>query len=187
MARDSLGWTSRGGWAATGEIRCNDGQLRRWVFRYHKQPTRPVLSWEDPSGAAQRILSGSIIQQVGVLRQVLAGIHIDPLFGLDALYHPAQHSLEPAPSALHSLVREIRRYGGWSIQRDPVPMGVNAQLLDAGVDFIQDNITSPAAEYALLTGDVVPLRTLLTQSLHFDQRRFMRCMPGPEGIRFQAL
>jgi hypothetical protein len=84
-------------------------------------------------------------------------------------------------------VREIRRYGGWSIQRDPVPVGLNAQLLDAGTDFIQDNITSPAAEYALLTGDTAPLRALLTQSLHFDQRRFARCMPGPEGIRFQAL
>ncbi|MDR0239227.1 MAG: hypothetical protein LBI88_03215 [Deltaproteobacteria bacterium] len=187
MARDSLDWTNQGGWAATGEIRCSDGQLRRWVFRYHTQPARPLLSWEDPSGAAQRILSGSIIQQVGVLRQALAGIHIDPLFGLDALYHPAQRSLEPAPSALRSLAREIRRYGGWSIQRDPVPTGVNAQLLDAGVDFIPDNITSPAAEYALLTGDVAPLRALLTQALHFDQRRFVRGMPDSEGIRFQAL
>ena len=188
MARDSLAWiSSPGGWAATGEMRCNDGQLRRWVFRYHKQPARPLLSWEDPSGAAQRMLSGSIIQQVGMLRQALAGIHIDPLFGLDALYNPAQRSLEPAPSALHALAREIRRYGGWSIQRDPVPAGLNAQLLDAGVDFIHDNITSPAAEYALLTGDTAPLRALLTQSLHFDQRRFARGMPGPEGIRFQAL
>ncbi|MDR2695282.1 MAG: hypothetical protein LBC79_02755 [Deltaproteobacteria bacterium] len=187
MARDSLTWTARGGWAATAEIRCTDGQLRRWVFRFHEQPARPLLSWEDPSGAAQRILSGSIIQQVGVLRQTLAGIHIDPLFGLDASYNPAQRSLEPAPSALHSLVREIRRYGGWSIQRDPVPVGLNAQLLDAGTDFIQDNITSPAAEYALLTGDAAPLRAMLTQSLHFDQRRFARGMPGPEGIRFQAL
>jgi len=187
MARDSLDWTKRGGWAATAEIRCSDGQLRRWVFRYHMQPTHPLLNWEDPSGAAQRILSGSIIQQVGVLRQALAGIHIDPLFGLDASYNPTQRSLEPAPSALHALVREIRRYGGWSFQRDPVPVGVNALLLDAGVDFIQDNITSPAAEYALLTGDTAPLRTLLTQSLHFDQRRFARGMPGPEGIRFQAL
>ena len=187
MARDNLAWTTRGGWAATGEVRSSDGQLRRWVFRYHTQPVRPLLSWEDPSGAAQRIFSGSIIQQVGVLRQALAGIHIDPLFGLDAAYSPSQRSLEPAPSALHSLVREIRRYGGWSIQRDPVPVGVNAPLLDAGADFIQDNITSPAAEYALLTGDAAPLRTLLTQSLHFDQRRFARGMPGPEGIRFQAL
>ena len=187
MARDNLAWTTRGGWAATGEIRGSDGQLRRWAFRYHTQPTHPLLSWEDPSGAAQRIFSGSIIQQVGVLRQALTGIHIDPLFGLDAAYTPSQRSLEPAPSALHALVREIRRYGGWSIQRDPVPVGVNAQLLDAGADFIQDNITSPAAEYALLTGDVAPLRALLTQSLHFDQRRFARGMPGPEGIRFHAL
>jgi len=187
MVRDSLAWARPGGWAATGEIRGSDGQLRRWVFRYHAQPTRPVLNWEDPSGAAQRILSGSIIQQVGVLRQALAGIHIDPLFGLDAAYHTAQRSLEPAPSALRSLVREIRRYGGWSIQRDPVPAGLNAQLLDAGTDFIQDNITSPAAEYALLTGDTAPLRTLLTQSLHFDQRRFARSMPGPDGIRLQML
>ncbi|MCL1985058.1 MAG: hypothetical protein FWG59_01225, partial [Betaproteobacteria bacterium] len=187
MTRDSLAWATRGGWAATGEIRCVDGQLRRWVFRYHQRPALPLLSWEDPSGAAQRILSGSIIQQVGVLRQALAGVHIDPLLGLDASYNSTQHSLEPASSALHSLVREIRRYGGWSVQRDPVPVGLNAQLLDAGADFIQDNITSPAAEYALLTGDTAPLRALLTQSLHFDQRRFVRGMPSVEGIHFQAL
>ena len=187
MARDRLPWAVPGGWTATGEIRCADGQLRRWVFRRHTQTSRPVLNWEDPSGAAQRILSGSIIRQVGVLRQALAGIHIDPLFGQDASYSPAQHSLEPAPSALRWLTREIRRYGGWSIQRDPVPFSVNAQLLDAGADFIQDNITSPAAEYALLTGDVAPLRALLTQAHPLDQRRFARAMPGPEGIRFQAL
>ena len=187
MARDSLDWTTRGGWAATGEMRCVDGQLRRWVFRYHQRPALPLLSWEDPSGAAQRILSGSIIQQVGILRQALAGVHIDPLFGLDASYTSTQRSLEPAPSALHSLVREIRRYGGWSVQRDPVPVGLNPQLLNAGADFIQDNITSPAAEYALLTGDTAPLRALLTQSLHFDQRRFVRGMADVEGIRFQAV
>jgi hypothetical protein len=187
LAREAAPWTVPGGWAATGEIRCNDGQLRRWVFRWHKEPTRPMLNWDDPSGAAQRILSGSVIRQVGVLRQALAGVHIEPLIGLDAAYDPTQRSPEPALSTLRALAREIRRYGAWSIQRDLLPPELNAQILDAGPDFMADNISSPAAEYALLTGDVAPLRGLLAQSRHLDHRRLLRSLPGPEGIPLHAL
>ena len=187
VSRETLPWTTPGGWAVTGEVRCNDGQLRRWVFRFHKESSRPLLNWDDPSGAAQRILSGSVIRQVGVLRQALTGIHIEPLIGFDAAYAPSQRGLEPAPSALRSLAREIRRYGGWSAQFDPLPSALNTGMADAGPDFIADNITSPAAEYALLTGDIAPLRALLIQSRSFDHRRFLRMLPGPEGISLHAL
>lgn len=187
VAREAAPWARGGDWTATGEIRCADGQLRRWVFRSHIRPTRPLLNWDDPSGAAQRIFSGSVIRQVGVLRQALAGIHIEPLIGLDAAYTPAQRGLEPGPSALRSLTREIRRYGGWSIQRDYLPAALNAQILEAGPDFISDNITSPAAEYALLTGDTAPLREMLAASKNLDHRRLMRGLPGPEGVFLHAL
>ncbi len=187
MTRDTMLWTVAGGWAATGEIRCNDGQLRRWAYRRYTQADRPLLNWDDPSGAAQRILSGSVIREVGLLRQALAGIRIEPLLGLDAAYGSGQRSLEPGLSALRALSREIRRYGGWSIQRDALPADVDAQVREAGADFGIDTTFSPAAEYALLTGDAAPLRVLVEQRRGLDHRRAVHRMPGPDGILLSAL
>ena len=182
LTREALTWVQPGGWAATGEVRGQDGLVRRWVFRWHETPARPLLNWDDPSGAAQRIFSGSVIRQVGVLRQALAGLRLEPLLGLETAYGPDQASLEPAPSALRALARETRRYGGWSFQRETLPVELTERLFDSGTDFIKDNLTSPAAEYALLTGDSQPLRKLLSAFRHLDQRRFVRGTPGPEGL-----
>ena len=148
------------GWAATTAIAGIDGQIRRWVYRYNRNPNFAVLNWEDPSRAANRILSGSVVRQVGMQGQSLIGLKLDAFHGLEAGTGGAgKHDLGPALSAGQSMSREVKRYGGWAWQRDNgLSIGNMRQILNSDVDFVTDNALSPAAEHALLTGDSSLLR-----------------------------
>ncbi|HEU6438084.1 MAG TPA: hypothetical protein VE028_11590 [Nitratidesulfovibrio sp.] len=192
LSRDLLSWARPGGWAVTGEVRGADGTMRRWAYRHAGRFDMPVLHWDDPSAAAQRILSSSIIQQIGMRGVALAGFRVEPLTGLDPLprtasgdpgYAPA---LEPAPTAALSLGRETRRYGGWAWQRDRLPLPLLARTLQESADVAEDTVTSPAAEHALLTGDARPLRALLDDALRLgiDIRRLVHATPGPDGVDY---
>lgn len=152
--------TSTAGWAATTAITGIDGQARRWVYRYHINPTFAVLNWEDPSRAANRIFSGSVVRQVGMQGQSLIGLKLDAFHGLEAGTGTAlERDLGPSLSAGQSMSREIKRYGGWSWQRDNgLSLNNMRQLLASEVDFVTDRALSPAAEHALLTGDASLLR-----------------------------
>lgn len=151
---------SMAGWAATTSITGIDGMARRWVYRYHTTPSFAVLNWEDPSRSANRILSGSVVRQVGMQGQSLIGLKLDAFHGLEAgTGHSPEHDLGPAFSAGQSMSREIKRYGGWSWQRDNgLSISNMRQLLASDIDFVTDHAFSPAAEHALLTGDADLLR-----------------------------
>lgn len=192
LSRDLLSWARPGGWAVTGEVRGADGTLRRWAYRHAGRYDMPVLHWDDPSAAARRILSSSIIQQIGLRGMALTGFRVEPLTGLDPLprvaYGAPGHApaLEPAPTAALSLGRETRRYGGWAWQRDRLPLPLLARTLHESADVAEDTVTSPAAEHALLTGDARPLRALLDDALRLgiDMRRLVHATPGPEGVDY---
>ncbi len=191
MASDSpaflLHGEKAGGWAATGAIIGIDGLPRRWAYRFHGDPTRPVLHWEDPSQAARQVLSAGIIHNVGLRGSALAGIRLEGLYGLEAAA-PTRVGAQGAPGieAAVSLGREIRRYGGWSWLRDPLPLSVLEPLLREGPDFLTDSITSPAAEHALLTGDTALLRFMMDAALSrgVDSRRLAHAMPAYDGIPY---
>ncbi len=177
------GVNERGGWAATSEIVGVDGVNRRWVYRYAGSPRRAVLNWDDPSGAARRVLAAGVIRQVGLLHQPLVSLSVAALWGQDpavpaipavpavpadpsALADPGQNSSpEPALSALRDLCRDARRYGSRSLLRDPLPAALLPRVQAAGVDFAADTVTSPALEYALLSGDTAPLKQAVDASL----------------------
>lgn len=200
LLRDSLTWATPGGWAATPIIEGIDGVERRFVYRYHGTVLQPLLQWDDPSRNAQRILSASIIRTIGSQQQTLGGLYPEAWAGLDAIAHDlvdapttdaaaATRLPEPAASALRSLSREISRYGGWSMQGDVFPPSLTAAILRTGVDFTTDSITSPLAEYALLTGDALPLKQALKDSLSagIDQRRLVRSLPHYRGLNLRPL
>lgn len=192
LSRDLLTWTRPGGWAVTGEVRGADGVMRRWAYRHAGRFDMPVLHWDDPSAAARRILSASIIQQVGLRGAALTGFRVEPLAGLDPLPRIARGAprpaptLEPAPTAALSLGRETRRYGGWAWQRDRLPLPLLARTLRESADVADDTVTSPAAEHALLTGDARPLRALVDDALRLgiDMRRLVHATPGPDGVDY---
>ena len=187
LARDALPLPCPGGWAITGPVRGHNGESRRLVYRYDQSPADALLHWDSPTGSARALLMASVINEVGVRRQTLAGLHLAPALGLDATTENAAHpptgalpTLEPAPSLLRDLSREARRCGGWSVQWDALPPALLPLQQQAGVDFCQDSLTAPLTLYALLTGDAHPLRQALRGMLAagVDYSRLARSSPG---------
>lgn len=196
LLRQKLNWAEPGGWAATGEVRGTDGQVRRWVYRFADDPQRPVLLWQDPSGQARRVFSAAIIRHTGLQGQALAGLRLEALFGLD-VPPPANEGgaaslsdrLTPGYGALTAAAREVHRYGGWAVQADALPPSLLAPVLHMGVDFSRDSLTAPAAEYALLSGNAEPLARLLRQARdnNLDQTRLARGLHGWQGVDWRLL
>ena len=130
-----------------------------------------MLNWDDPSGAARRVLAAGIIRQVGLLSSAPGGPERggrhrgqDPA-PTDASGRLTGGSPEPALSALRALAREVRRYGSWSLLRDRLPARLLPVVQAAGVDFAADTVLSPALEYALISGNAAPLETAIDASL----------------------
>lgn len=159
IARDNISWASPGGWASTGPITGADGSTRRWVYRYAYTPEQPVMAWQDPSGQAAKIFSAAIIRHTGLLGISLAGIHMEPLMGLE----PGQSgdsALSPGIDAINDIARQIHRYGGWAMQADAMPAYAIEQILKGQCDFCRDDLTETLAVYGLLYADGRPLAQL---------------------------
>lgn len=179
-----------GGWAATGEVRGLDGQLRRFAYRYYGSPRRAVLNFSDPSAAARRVISGSIVRGIGELGFAFAGTSFLPLTGLSP-YDPSlsgRAALEPGLGAASDVGQEIRRYGGWSWNRDSLPISMLKEYMEQRVDFTKDSILSPGAEHALITGNATLLRASLDQmkTLNLDASRLVHSLPGHEGVNYNT-
>lgn len=162
FVRDKAKWPGNGGWAATGEIMGADGKMRRWLYRYAQNPSRPVMLWQDPSGEARNVFSAAIIQQTGLRGQTLTGIRMEPLFGLEA---GEEDSLEPGLEALEALTREIHRYGGWAMQDDSLPVSIVAKILSGSIDFCVDAEIEAASREALASGNARMLAETLRKAL----------------------
>lgn len=199
LVRDSLPWATPGGWAATGEVRGADGQIRRWVYRYSGDALRPVLLWQDPSGQARRIFSAAIIRHTGLQQQTLTGLRLEALMGLDVPAGAAEDAaaaqaarfarLTPGLDALDEAAREVHRYGGWAMQDDVLPPSLMPVVLAGAVDFSRDSITPAAAAYALLSGDAAPLAALLraSQASGVDQSRLARGLHDWRAVDWRPL
>lgn len=203
LTRDNLPWATPGGWAATGEVRGADGQVRRWVYRYSQDPLRPVLLWQDPSGQARRIFSAAVIRHTGLQQQTLAGLRLEALMGLDVpsdvesstlarTSHQTANfwaALTPGLDALNEAGREIHRYGGWAMQDDVLPASLTEAVLATSVDFTRDAAVPAVAAYALLSGDAKPLANLLRASLAagIDQSRMARGLHEQYSVDLRPL
>ncbi len=181
----------KAGWATTGEIPGIDGNKRRWIYRYYETPDMPVLNWDDPSQAAHRILSGSAVIQVGMQGQSLIGLNFEAFQGLEASKDDpgpqGMFSIEPALTASQSLSREIRRYGSWSWLRDNnLTISAIGSFLGTGTNFVTDNIFSPSAEHALLTGDAGYLKFMADKLIatKIDTRKLVHAGPAEEGLSY---
>ena len=188
LLQDDLGLPA--GWAATGEVRGFDAQIRRFVYRYFGDPDIPTLNWTDPSSAARRVTSASIIQVVGKWGAAMTGTGLLPLAGLVPGQGFSRYSLEPALTAATDIGQEVRRYGGWSWQQDRLPPHMLAEFQGETVlDFVTDSVTSPGAEHALLTGDAAYVQAAIAGalSLGVDFSRLVHVLPGKDGVIYRPL
>lgn len=172
------------GWAVTGEILGIDGVKRRFIYLYHDEATRPILHWNDPSAAARKIFSGSAIQEVGMLGTALVGIQVAPFIGLEP--HGGDDSTIGvlAEQVARNVAQEVRRYGGWSMLRDVLPVSLLPRFLKRGPDFVVDHALATAAQFALLTGDASLLRSTLQymQEQNIAQERVVHSIQPTNGI-----
>lgn len=185
------------GWAATGPIVGVDGVKRRWIYRFFAYPRRPVLHWDDPSGAAMRIMEASLIEQAGLKHQALVGLYAAAWMGLDAVHagelYAAEDELEPGLSALSVLARNAHRYGAALIMEDSLPMERLAALQRTGVDFCFDSVLFPALEKSLLIKSAEPVRRSLRASLRMgvEHKALWRAaadgLPRPGGEELLSL
>jgi trehalose synthase len=173
-------------WAVTGEVRGIDGELRRWAYLAHEVPTRPVLNWTDPSAAARRIMSGSVIRQTGELGTALAGLTLQPFSGAVIDENDQRGPAAPLLDAARTLAAENRRYGGWSLLTDTMQLPLLTALLDSGPDMAVDMYTPPMAAHALLTGNAQALRLSLDmlRTAGIDHRRLMHPVMWGHGIDY---
>lgn len=188
LYRDKRSWGSPAGWAITGEVQGTDGNPRRWIYRYEGEVSAPVLLWQDPSGLASRVFSASIIQQTGFWRLPLAGLRLSALMGLEPQGSPAaenggisSQSLSPGLEALNILADQVHRYGGWSLQADPVPAELVERILAGSCDFCREDSTEKLLLHALENGDPSGLARLYKGWLEkgLDQRRLARGFDSP--------
>ena len=176
------------GWAATGEVRGIDGTSRRYVYLYHGSPSRPVLNWTDPSANARKVVSGSIIQQVGTLGVAFTGISVAPYVGIETANPAGQKDMaiaaDNARNAAATIAQEVRRYGGWSFLQDSLPLPMQQLLMREGPDVALDHAGSVSALAALLTGNATMLRTTLDiqTSLGMDKGRLVHAIMPSEGM-----
>lgn len=171
------------GWAVTGPVTGVDGVKRRWAYRWYGQPDRPVLHWDDPSGAARRVIEASLIRQVGIRHQILIGLSTGAWMGLDAVPPSSRtdirRSLEPGISALRDLTRNAHRYGAAVFVQDALPMEQLAAVHESGADFFFDSVLSPALEVSVLEGNASAVKKSLRRAMELgiDQRSLWRSTP----------
>lgn len=162
FCRDFFGDFPESGFAASSEILGYDGVTRRWVYRYVNNPYTAVLNFYDPSFRAQRLISASIIEETGILKQGLVSVSVQDIWGQESLQGSADSAApltaaQPARLTLETVNRSVHGYGGWTFCRDPLPPALIKTVQDAETDFAADTLLMPALEQALLTENNKPL------------------------------
>lgn len=180
LVRDSLDISlTPMNWYATGVVRGLDGNGRRFLYLGYGSDARPLLNWNDPSKAARRLISGSLIQEIGMLHSAVTTVRVAPLYGTEPAYSDAGNSGfalgDTAVQAAREVAQEVRRYGGWTFLEDNLPLPDLKAASDGGADFVVNHALATAAQYAYATGDARLMgQTLYTiLQLGFDQRRFI--------------
>lgn len=162
VRRENFPWASSG-WAATGPVLGLDGTPRRWLYRFEKTPDSPVMLWQDPSGAARRILTAAIIRQTGIDGQTLTALRIGAWLGLEPTSpfdKTEQDNYAPGVEAAENLARQIHQYGGWAVQADPAPPEAVAEIVAGACDFCVDEASPALLFLAASRRDAAPLAKL---------------------------
>ncbi|SIN70090.1 trehalose synthase [Halodesulfovibrio marinisediminis DSM 17456] len=177
-------------WYATDVVKGLDGNSRRFVYLGYGSEARPVLNWSDPSKAAQRLISGSLIQEIGLLHVAMTSVRVSPLYGLEPSYPNADMSGfgvgDTAVQAARDIAQEARRYGGWTFLEDNLPLPDIKAATEGGVDFALNHALSTSAQYAYATGDASLLRQSLYTILQMgiDPKRFINRIQPESYIDF---
>ncbi len=157
------------GWDATGQIKCADGKIRKWVYLHYFKPGQPAMDWLDPTFNAQKIIAGDAVRTIHDLGAKVVRLDAVPFLGIEPV--------EGSPKALdyrHPLAAMgtnytaflIRKLGGWSFQELNMSYEDIKVFSDQGADLSYDFFTRTESLHALLTGDAALLRFSYNEMLN---------------------
>ena len=149
------------GWSATPEVTGADGGRRRSVFLHVFKPAQPAFNWLDPTYAARRIQFGDAARNVLDRGVRVLRLDANTFLGLEPRKDggSAMHYLTPlANVSTTDVAFMIRKIGGWSYQEFAAPLAQLKQFAPNGADMSYDFFTRAEVLYALINGDVLPLR-----------------------------
>ena len=157
-------------WSATGIVRGVDGVKRRWVYLHLFKQGQPTLDWLDPSFAADRLVIGDEVDEIGVLGDDMVRLDANSLLGLerepDGRVLFADHPLSVTVNQL--LADTARKLGGYTFEELAAPLDAMHKMLSGGPDLSYDFVTRPAYDDALLTGDAELLRLVYGLMRQYD-------------------
>jgi trehalose synthase len=147
-------------WSATDIVRGVDGVQRRWVYLHYFKQGQPTLNWLDPSLAAERLVLGDAVHEIGVLGD--GGVRLDAN-GLIGIERDANGRVwsegHPLSVTANQLMGDMaRKLGGFTFQELALPLDDLRTMSAGGPDLSYDFFTRPAYDHALLTGDAEFLR-----------------------------
>jgi trehalose synthase len=147
-------------WSATDVVSGVDGVQRRWVYLHYFKQGQPTLNWLDPSLAAERLVIGDAVHEIGVLGD--GGLRLDAngLLGIERDANGRVWSEgHPLSVTANQLVADmVRKLGGFTFQELALPLDDLRTMSAGGPDLSYDFFTRPAYDHALLTGDAEFLR-----------------------------
>lgn len=157
-------------WSATDIVRGVDGVRRRWVYLHYFKQGQPTLNWLDPSFAAERLVIGDAVHELGVLGD--AGLRLDAngLLGIEREPSGKVWSEgHPLSVTANQLIADmVRKLGGFTFEELALAFDHMRDMSRGGPDLSYDFVTRPAYDDALVMGDTSLLRLVFALMRKYD-------------------
>jgi trehalose synthase len=173
-------------WSATDVVRGADGVERRWVYLHYFKQGQPTLNWLDPSFAAERLVIGDAVHEIGVLGDGMLRLDANGLLGIErestGRIWWAGHPLSLTANQL--IADMVRKLGGFTFEELALPLDNMKQMSQGGPDLSYDFVTRPAYDDALLSGDAELLRLVfqLMRSYGIDPGRLIHALQNHDEL-----
>ena len=173
-------------WSATDVVRGVDGVQRRWVYLHYFKQGQPTLNWLDPTFAAERLVIGDAVHELGVLGDGMLRLDANGLLGIERDPNGrvwwAGHPLSLTANQL--IADMVRKLGGFTFEELALPIDYMSEMSHGGPDLSYDFVTRPAYDDALLTGDAEFLRLVFQLMRHYsiDPARLIHALQNHDEL-----
>jgi trehalose synthase len=174
-------------WSATDVVRGVDGVQRRWVYLHYFKQGQPTLNWLDPTFAAERLVIGDALHELGVLGDGMLRLDANGLLGIEREASGRVWSEgHPLSLTANQLIADmVRKLGGFTFEELALPFDVIREMArGGGPDLSYDFVTRPAYDEALLTGDAELLRLVfkLMRTYSIDPARLIHALQNHDEL-----
>lgn len=173
-------------WSATDVVRGVDGVQRRWVYLHYFKQGQPTLNWLDPSFAAERLVIGDALHELGVLGDGMLRLDANGLLGIEREASGrvwwAGHPLSLTANQL--IADMVRKLGGFTFEELALPFEDFREMASGGPDLSYDFVTRPAYDDALVSGDTALLRLVfeLMRTYSIDPGRLIHALQNHDEL-----